>query len=137
MLADSSSSSSILIMPRHRPESIRKHGTLLHQLPVVQHKAVLHRALDLLPSTRDNLLVVRRDCLAEAGLARANPLDGVDQVGDVADAVVQALAAVYKISTQALNTAGMCIYSHGGIGCAASPTNVILPPWLSHGCGIQ
>lgn len=78
----------LLIMTRHGAKPIRKNRTPLYQLPIVQHVSVLHRAFDFLLSARNDLRVVCGDGLVEAGLALANTMDRVNQVGDVADTVI-------------------------------------------------
>lgn len=82
------------IMTGHRSESVSKYRTFLNLLPVMQHETVLQRALDLLASARNNFLVVRCDGMFQGYFVGAHALKGVDEVGDVANAVIEALTAV-------------------------------------------
>ncbi len=82
------------VVTRHWSKSGCKHWTLFKLLPIMQHKSVLHRALDFFVSTGNNFFVVFSDGFLERCLVGANALDGIDEIGNVTDAVVKALAAV-------------------------------------------
>jgi hypothetical protein len=84
------------IMTRHRPEPSLEYWTLLHLLPIMQHESILQRTLDLLSATGNYFFVVRRNGLFKGFFIRTNTLHGVKEVRNVADAVVEALAAVCK-----------------------------------------
>ena len=81
-------------MPIHGLEAAAKDGALLDLVPVVQQEAVFDGAADLFLAARDHLRLVRGDGLGEQGVAVADALQALQQVRDVADAVVEALAAI-------------------------------------------
>jgi len=62
-----------------------------------------------------------------------------DKDGSISNAVVHSLATFYGNESELLgaNSTGQVKNIRNVIGCAASPTNVILPFRLSHGIGCQ
>jgi hypothetical protein len=90
-------------VPVHWLEAALEDWALLDLVPVVEHETVLYRAADLLLSTWDHLLFVCVDSLNEGGHAIAGTYDALEKVRNIADAVVQPLAAIcYRTLAHAL-----------------------------------
>ncbi len=81
-------------MPIHRLEPAAENRAFLNFVPVVKHQSVLNRAADFFLSTRNHLLLVHVNGFSNRGVAVADAFQAFQKVRYVADAVIEALAAV-------------------------------------------
>jgi len=96
----------------------------------MQHERIGPRRRHFIRTVRLDLIVVFGDSVGETGGTGVDFRDCVDEVRRVADAVVEALAAVYERGMlvwfrKSAWGEGGCV--RGGNGCAASPARVALP----------
>lgn len=107
----------------------------------MHHHCALVSGLDCLRATRNHFIVISGDCVLESLRILDFP-QGIDKVGNVADAVIESLASVYgavpRMSVSHLDVERLRVgHSRRGKGCAGSPAKVTRPLWLSQGIVTQ
>jgi hypothetical protein len=83
------------IVAIHRLESTLENWALLYLVPVMQHVPILDRADDFLATARDKFFFVSRNGLFQGYLTILNAVDAFQKVGNIADAVIKTLTAVW------------------------------------------